>query len=197
MTSFKPKATPGMLVAAAVLAIAACGDAPSTSLSPSPSPSPSPSTAVPSASAALQTAAPPAEASPQDSGAPLLSSMVLADRQNKRGVPVDLHYQFDGAVVADRPIMLHIAAVPRATGMNLTVDIRKELGISAVAGETAAQKPRIAVPFRQQFRVTRFTNGPSGLSVLVTMEMPEGTSHGWFNIPFNGVPAVGRRLHGK
>jgi hypothetical protein len=119
--------------------------------------------------------------------------MKLAEPPHKLGAPVDLRYQFDGDVKAGQPVTLHLAAVPRVAGSNLTVSIKKESGISTTAGELRVQKAGASTPYRQELSVTKLAGGPAELHVLVMMELPEGSAHSWFNIPFDAVPAAGKQ----
>lgn len=127
---------------------------------------------------------------PQLDATPKIESMKLAEPRNKRGVPVDLRYQFEGEVGSNRPVTLHLAAVPRVTGNNLVVGIKKEAGIAATAGDLTAQKASASTSYRHQLSVTRLANGPSQLRVLVTMDTAEGTAHGWFSIPLDTTRAA-------
>lgn len=114
---------------------------------------------------------------------PELASMSLASTTSKLGVPVDLRYSFDGTVETDRTVTLHIAAVPRAEGSNLSVTIKEEPGIQASAAPITAQKASAGTAYRQQLSVTRLAGGPAELRVLVTMDMPIGQAHSWFSVP--------------
>lgn len=109
--------------------------------------------------------------------------MTLATSSSKLGVPVDLRYQFDGAVEPGRPVTLHLAAVPRVPGTNLSVTIKESTGIRATASALAAQKATVGTAYRQQMSVTRTAEGPAELRVLVTMDLPEGSAFGWFGVP--------------
>ncbi len=85
--------------------------------------------------------------------------------------------------MAGQPVTLHLAVVPRVAGSNLTMSIKREPGINAIASELTAQKASASATYRQELSVTKLAGGPSGLQVLVTMELPEGSAHSWFNIP--------------
>jgi hypothetical protein len=119
--------------------------------------------------------------------------MALASTSTKLGAPVDLRYSFDAPVEAGRPVTLHLAAVPRAGGSNLTVSIKEEAGIEAAAAPITAQKASAGTAYRQQLSVTRAANGPAELRVLVTMDMPIGQSHSWFSVPFTTGTAAGKK----
>lgn len=122
---------------------------------------------------------------------PELSSMKLAASvSSKMGVPVDLRYQFDGGVQAGTPVTLHLAAVPRVAGTNLSVSVRKEPGIQTTAAEVRSQKAVATTAYRQQLSVTRLSNGPSELRVLVTMDLPQGSAFSYYSIPLDGAPAA-------
>jgi len=147
---------------------------------------PAPSPPAP-ATDALSPAAMPASGAPalaQRAPVPDISSMKLAEpASSKLGVPVDLHYQFDGDAQAGRPATLHLAAVPRVAGGNLNVSIKESAGIQATASALAVQKATAGTAYRQQLSVTRSADGPSELRVLVTMELPEGSAFSWFGVP--------------
>jgi hypothetical protein len=139
-----------------------------------------------------------ASATPAPEEGPELAMMALASTSTKLGVPVDLRYSFDGVVEAGRPVTLHIAAVPRAAGSNLTVSIKEEPGIEAVAAPIRAQKASAGTAYRQQLSVTRAANGPAELRVLVTMDMPIGQAHSWFSVPFAARAAgTGKQVAGS
>ncbi|HWL62803.1 MAG TPA: hypothetical protein VNQ32_08400 [Steroidobacteraceae bacterium] len=101
---------------------------------------------------------------------------------SKLGVPVDLHYQLDGAAEPGRPVTLHLAAVPRMAG-NLSVSIKEAEGLQATVAPMTQQKAAAGTAYRQQMAVTRTANGPQEVRVLVTMETPEGSAFSWFGIP--------------
>lgn len=120
---------------------------------------------------------------------PELSAMQLAAAGSKLGVPVDLRYSFDGGFEPGRPATLHLAAVPRVAGTNLSVSIKDDPGIQVVtAGPFGAQKANVATAYRQLLSVTQLAGGPAELRVLVTMEVGEGSAFGWFSVPL--VPAA-------
>lgn len=134
-----------------------------------------------------------ASATPSQPEGPPLANMTLATTSTKLGVPVDLRYSFDGAVEAGRPVTLHIAAVPRAAGTNMSVSIKEEAGIEASAAPIEAQKVSAGTAYRQQLSVTRAANGPAELRVLVTMDMPIGQAHSWFSVPLTPRAAGGSK----
>lgn len=130
---------------------------------------------------------------------PELSSMAVATSvSSKMGAPVDLRYQFDGSVQAGTPVTLHLAAVPRVAGTNLSVSVKKEPGVQtsaaeATAGQVRAQKAAATTAYRQQLSVTRMSNGPTELRVLVTMDLPQGSAFSYYSIPLNGAPAASKQ----
>ena len=150
-----------------------------------------PAAAVAPPSADVQQVAAGAERTAKQMGEPALSAMKLARPPSKMGVPVDLSYQFDGDVKDGQPVTLHLAAVPRVAGSNLTVSIKSEAGISTPANPLKAQKADVSAAYRQQVAVTKAANGPKELRVLVTMDLPDGSSaHSWFSVPFETAVPV-------
>src|SRR5690606_22827058 len=81
--------------------------------------------AVDAPSAAAPMSVPVPRPGPARQEPPRLEDMQLASSSSKLGVPVDLRYQFDAPVEAGRPVTLHLAAVPRVAGSNLTVSIKE------------------------------------------------------------------------
>ena len=118
--------------------------------------------------------------------------MRRATASSKLGVPVELRYQFDAPVEPGRPVTLHLAAVPRVEGENLTVSIREVAGIDAVAAPMTARKASIDQAYRQQLSVTRHAGAPSPaeLRVLVRMDVAEGSAFGYFSVPLEGGGAA-------
>ena len=114
--------------------------------------------------------------------------MKLAMASSKLGVPVDLRYQFDGAVEQGRPVTLHLAAVPRVAGSNLRVSVKQEPGIESSAGAINVSKANATSAYRQQLSITLRDEGPRELRVLVTMDMPEGSGFGYYSVPFEPLP---------
>jgi hypothetical protein len=160
-----------------------------------PEAAPQPEGAMPPAATEAPAAAPAAAAmTPAVNAGPPLATMSLASAPAKLGVPVDLRYSFDGVVEPGRPVTLHLAAVPRVAGSNLSVSIKQEAGIEAVAAPIAVQKAAVGAMYRRQLSVTRVAGGPSELRVLVTMEMPEGSAHSWFGVPFEPVAKTGKSV---
>ncbi len=134
-------------------------------------------------------APPPTEPSPtakptSAAGQPPLESMSSAIATAKMGAPVDLKYSFDSPPGANQPVTLHLAAVPRVSGSNLEVNIRRAEGLSvSSSGELAARKADASGTYRQQYSITLQDSVPSELRVLVTMDTPEGSTFGFFGIP--------------
>jgi hypothetical protein len=114
---------------------------------------------------------------------PPLESMRAATAPSKLSVPVDLKYSFDGEPLANQPVTLHLAAVPRVAGTHLSVSIKPVEGLRVVSSsKLAVQKASANDAYRQQLSITRHASVPE-LRVLVTMDMPEGLGHGYFSIP--------------
>lgn len=126
--------------------------------------------------------------------APAVESMARAVPTAKLGVPVELRYQFDDAVLPDRPVTLHLAAVPRVAGSNLAVSIKEAAGIRVGQGALHAQRADATVPYRQRLQVTRSAGSPGALRVLVTMDLPEGSAFSYFSLPFEGAGAVRKQV---
>ena len=81
--------------------------------------------------------------------------MQSATPSAKLSVSVDLRYQFDGAVLDNQPVMLHLAAIPRVAGTNLHVTVKQVAGLDVAAGALSVQKVNATGVYRQQFAVTR------------------------------------------
>ena len=114
---------------------------------------------------------------------PSLESMRTAKASAKISVPVDLRYRFDGPVIPDQPVMLHLAAVPRTGGSNLKVSVKAVDGLRVDASSMAIQKVSPAGVYRQQLSITASASAPAAIRVLVTMEMAEGSGFGFFTVP--------------
>ncbi|HEX6638946.1 MAG TPA: hypothetical protein VF033_14920 [Steroidobacteraceae bacterium] len=124
-------------------------------------------------------------AKPTSAVEPALDSMRTARAPAKLSVPVDLKYSFDTEPLANQPVTLHLAAVPRVPGTNLTVSVKAADGIRvASAGNLNVQKVSANGAYRQQFSVTRQASVPE-LRVLITMDLPEGSGFGFYSIPFD------------
>jgi len=133
---------------------------------------------------------PSAAPSPAGNDDPSLESMRSARASAKISVPVDLRYRFDGPVIPNQPVMLHLAAVPRTGGSNLKVSVRSVDGVRVDASSMAIQKVTPAGVYRQQLSITASAGAPTAIRVLVTMDMSEGSGFGFFTVPLeNGTSA--------
>jgi hypothetical protein len=103
----------------------------------------------------------------------------------KISVAVDLRYSFDGAVVPNQPVILHLAAVPRVAGTNLKVSVKQVDGVQLAAGSLNLQKSGGTDVYRQQISVTPLAAAPSQLRVLVTMDVGADSGFGFFSIPLD------------
>jgi hypothetical protein len=113
--------------------------------------------------------------------------MLAAIPSSKAGVAVDLKYSFDGEVLPNQPVMVHLAALPRVDGGNMKVSVQKAAGLQLVAaGPLTVQKADASGVYRQQFSMTRVASQPEPLRVLVTMQMGEASAFGYFTIPLPG-----------
>lgn len=112
--------------------------------------------------------------------------MSLAIPSAKLSVAVNLRYTFDGPVIANQPVTLHLAAVPRVEGTNLKVSVKEVSGLQVSAGSLNVQKATVSSVYRQQFAVTKLAGAPTDLRVLVTMDSAEGSAFGFFSIPLDG-----------
>jgi len=127
---------------------------------------------------------------PAASREPELADMKVAQVvSEKLGVPVELRYQLDGDAMAGQPVTLHLAAVPRVAGANLTMSIKQESGIAFAKDELHAAKVDAATPYRQQLQLARQVGGPAEIRVLVTMDFPIGTGFTYFSVPLGGGSA--------
>jgi hypothetical protein len=135
-------------------------------------------------------APPPTEPSPAPTptaaSVPAVESMQVAAPPAKLGVAVDLRYQFDGAVVENQPVTLHLAAIPRVAGTNFNVSVKQVAGLEVSNGSLALQKVDAAGVYRQQLSVIRRAAAPAGIRVLITMDVPEGAGFSFFTIPLDG-----------
>lgn len=158
---------------------------------PAPAPAADPASAPQSPAQPAPAAPPPTEPSPAptptaaSTQGPALESMSLATPPAKLSVAVDLRYHFDSAVVENKPVKLHLAAVPRVPGTNFTVQIRKMDGVDVENGGLIVEKVDAAGVYRKEMTVIRRANAPQALRVLVTMDVPEGAGFGFFSIPLN------------
>lgn len=157
-----------------------------------PGPDAVPADPAPPAPAAPPPTEPTATPKPAAAAQPSLDSMTAAIPSAKMSVAVSLRYSFEGAVVPQQPVTLHLAAVPRAPGANLNVSVKQVEGVELSAGPPNLQKSGAngADVLRRQYSVTRGANAPSQLRVLVTMDMAEGSGFGFFSIPLEaGITA--------
>jgi hypothetical protein len=148
----------------------------------------SPPTETPASPAQPEaTPPPPAEPSavpkPTASREPSVDTMLAARPSAKISVAADVLYQFDGEPLANQPVTLHLAAVPRVAGSKLRVSIKSADGLQVAAGPLEVEKASAGGVYRQNLSITRSATGPQDLRVLVTMDMGEGTAFGYFSIP--------------
>jgi hypothetical protein len=190
----------GMMRAAAgiallALALAGC-DKPAPQVAPAPPESPAqpaPAPAIPDApaepAAPAPEAPPPTEPSavpkPATANEPRVESMLAAIPSSKMGVAVDLKYSFDGDVLPNQPVMVHLAALPRVSGGNMKVSVQQTPGMQLVASPLNVQKASASGVYRQQFSLTRQAGTAEPLRVLVTMQMGEDIAFGYFTIPLD------------
>jgi hypothetical protein len=189
-----------MLLGAALLAGCAkpapAPEAPPPALPPSAAPAvPDAMPPAPDASPAAPVqpapdAPPPTEPSPAPkptaSNEPSLEFMRTATPTSaKISVAVDLRYSFDGAVVPNQPVMLHLAAVPRVAGTNLKVSVKQVDGVQLAAGSLNLEKSGVRSVYRQQISVTPLAAAPAQLRVLVTMDVGADSGFGFFSIPLD------------
>jgi len=146
-------------------------------------------------------APPPTEPSavpkPASSGEPAVESMLAAIPSTKMSVAVDLHYSFDGPVLPNQPVNVHLAAVPRAGGAKLTVSVQEAPGLQVAAGQLNVQKTTALGVYRQQFSLTRLAAETRQLSVLVIMETAAGSGFGYFTIPLDTMATDGGTIPQK
>jgi len=145
-------------------------DAPASPAQPAPdAPAPTEPSAVPKPTAANE---------------PSLESMSVATPSAKMSVAVDVRYSFDSAALPGQPVTLHLAAVPRVSGSNFNVSVKEVAGVRLAAGPLNLQKTDGSNVYRRQFSVTRGTDSPTQLRVLVTMDYASGSGFGFFSVPF-------------
>ena len=114
-----------------------------------------------------------------------MDSMLAAIPSAKMSVAVDLRYSFDGPVLANQPVNVHLAAVPRTGGAKLTVSVQEAPGLQIAASPLNVQKTSASGVYRQQFSLTRLAADTRQLSVLVIMEIADGSGFGYFTIPLD------------
>jgi hypothetical protein len=145
-------------------------------------------TEVPGAPAQPAPGAPPpqepaATPTPAANNEPRLDSMRPATASAKISVPVDLRYQFDGPVLPNQPVMLHLAVVPRVAGSRLTVSVNPVAGLRMDGAPLTVQKAHADGVYRQQFSITAADSPPAELRMMVTMDMDQGKAFGFFTVP--------------
>lgn len=133
----------------------------------------------------------PAVAATAASSEPSVDTMFTAVPSAKMGVAVDLRYSFEGPVVANQPVVVHLAALPRVGGASLKVSVQESPGMQISSGPIIAQKADASGVYRQQFALTKLSGMTDTLSVLVIMESGEESAFGYFTIPLGTVPAGG------
>jgi hypothetical protein len=153
-----------------------------------PGPDATPADPAPPAPESPPPTEPSATPKPAAAVQPSLDSMRAATPSAKMSVAVDLRYSFDSEPLPNQPVMLHLAAIPRAPGANLKVSVKLVEGITLSGGPPTLQKSNAsgADVLRRQYSITRAANAPSELRVLVTMDMAEGSGFGFFSIPLEG-----------
>jgi hypothetical protein len=162
-----------------------------------PPPQPAPAESAPPADAtpAPAESAPPApvreggqvQSAPRLADAAEVSSWAVARPQAKLGVAVDLKYQIDGEVAANRPVTLRVALVPRVAGTNLSLEVRPTDGMRIDAAPLALQKANAAGVYRHSFAITPSAGKTGPIRVLVGMDTVEGRSYGIFTIPVDAT----------
>ncbi|HEY6124072.1 MAG TPA: hypothetical protein VIV63_05445 [Steroidobacteraceae bacterium] len=156
-------------------------DVPAPDAAPAPPPAPD--------------APPPAEPSvvpkPASSKEPPVDSMLAAIPSAKMSVAVDLRYSFDGPVLPNQPVNVHLAAIPRNAGAKLTVSVQEAPGLQVAASELTVQKTSASGVYRQQFSLTRMAPETKQLSVLVILETAAGSGFGYFTVPLESSPVDG------
>jgi len=179
-----------------VALLAGCGHSATPENVPEPPPAatetpvttPAPAdTQAPANPAAPQATPPPGEPAaaptPVASNEPKLTAMSTAKASAKISVPVDLRYQFEGPVLPNQPVMLHLAAIPRVAGSHLTVSVNPVAGLRMEAAALSVQKASVDGVYRQQMSITAADGAPAELRVMVTMDMEQGKAFGFFTVP--------------
>jgi len=194
MTTNNLPRTVRLSITATLLAamLAGCDKPPSPNETPV---SPTPSKAVPAPDAATPASQPapnpppptdPAPApKPTASNEPSLESMHAAIPSAKMSVPVDLRYQIDGDVLPGQPVMVRLAAISRVAGAGLQVAVKQVPGLQVASGPLLVQKVAASGVYRQTMSITRASNGPESLRVLVTMDTPDGSGFGFYTVPLS------------
>jgi hypothetical protein len=126
-----------------------------------------------------------------------VDSMAFAARSGKRGVPVDVRYQFDSDVGMNKATGLQIALVPTVPGTNLQMEIKPTAGIRIDAGPAPAiQKASRNAVFRHSASITKSDPAVESINVMVSMETAEGLAFGIYTIQLN-APLPGAKRPAK
>jgi hypothetical protein len=104
-------------------------------------------------------------------------------KNSKMGVAVDLRYSFDGEVLANQPVTVHLATVPRLGYSSIKVSVQDVSGYQLASIPLNVQKASASGVYRQQFSMTKVSANPEPLRVLVIAEMGENSAFGYFTIP--------------
>jgi hypothetical protein len=147
---------------------------------------PQPAEPVPAPAPAPAAPKPPPSTDPVVASGPALETMSAATPSAKMSVAVDLRYSFETPALPNQPVILHLAAVPRAAGTNLSLSVKEVAGVQLAAGPLNVHKANGSEVYRRQLSVTRGTSAPSQLRVLVTMDYASGSGFGFFSIPLDG-----------
>ena len=152
-------------------------EAPPAETTPAPSPDAPPPTEP--------STVPKPASNPTPADEPPVDTMLAAipSQNSKMGVGVDLRYSFDGAVLTNQPVTVHLAAVPRVGYSSLKVTVQEASGYQVAATPLSVQKASASGVYRQQFSMTRLSANPEPLRVLVVAEMGENSAFGYFTIP--------------
>lgn len=167
--------------------------APPAEAVPAPSGEAHPADAAEPAPPPAPTPPPPTEPSavPKPTAAePALDAMHAATPSAKMSVPVNLRYQIEGEAQSGQSLTVHLAAVPRVAGANLQVEVKSAAGLKVASVPLQIEKASAATAYRQRLMVTRSATGPDSLRVLVTMDVGQSTTFGFFTIPLaSGISA--------
>ncbi len=152
---------------------------------PAQAPSPDAAPAPPPADDAPPPTEPSVVPKPAASEDPAVESMLAAIPSTKMSVAVDLHYSFDGPVLPNQPVNVHLAAVPRTGGARLTVSVQEAPGLQIASAPLNVQKTSALGVYRQQFSLTKLAAETRQLRVLVITEVGESSGFGYFTIPLD------------
>jgi hypothetical protein len=177
----RPHVARSLCIVATAAALAACGGTSRTSEDMA--------SATPSAPAATT-----APATAQSHAAPAVDSMAFATRSGKRGVPVDVRYQFDSDVGMNKATGLQLALVPTVPGTNLQMEIKPTAGVRIDTNVAPAiQKANSTDVYRHSASITKSDPAVESINVMVSMETAEGLAFGIYTIPLNApVPGAKR-----